>query len=79
MLSFILSILALVLSIGAVQNPQKSAEEIIAQIEEKVAPALEEQHPGNLPDSVPPSTLPSEASEQSDEEPDTQKVLTYNN
>ena len=78
MLSFILTLLALVLSIGAVQNPQVSPEEIIAQIEEKITPVFGEQHPGNLPDAVPPVSTPSASLESSHEEPNTQKDLTYN-
>ena len=78
MLSFILTLLALVLSIGAVQNPQKSPEEIIAQIQEKITPAFGEKLPGNLPDAVPPVSTPSASLESSHEEPNTQKVLAYN-
>ena len=78
MLTFILSILALVLSIGVVQNPQKSPEDIIGQIEEKISSLPAQITPENLPEITPPESTPSASLEQSHGQGNTDKVLTYN-
>jgi len=80
MLALLLSIFALVLNFGAINNPHKTPSDIAAQIQSHLPAAIGHAvAPESVPDNFPPAVGPNATSEESSESPDTARIPTYNN